>query len=310
MNCNDAKAKIDMYIDDLLDDAEKQRLIWHASSCPECKKALDDAIRLKKALAGLREVEPPAGLTAEAIKKAKRHRVPVWAYASAAVAAAVALLFAFSPALLPRTNGTADGEQKLMYSAASEDMAGDFSDCMPEAAPVPETSLEAGIAAAGPEVRTSGAGIDGITFASEPEFAEAMHSEGVSYYYRPSGLPENAALLRIEVSDYSVRWVYELDKETLTFEWYRTWTGDDVTKWGEQTQLLSDNIAHSFKINGNVFWSAEGRFNENGGMQASDSTAVNAYWTQDDAAFHAELPLGLSDQDILTYCEMEAVPIG
>jgi hypothetical protein len=317
MDCSDAKEKIDLYVDDLLDDAEKQRLIWHASSCPECKKALDDAIKIKAALAGLKELEPPEGLAASAIKKAKRHFIPAWAYAAAAAAAAVALLFAFSPSLLPRMNGTADSEQKIMYSAASEEMAEDNGVSMEAAAdasiaaPAAQSEFVAGAAAS--EVRTSETGADAyvsaFTFTREADFIEEMRSEGLTYYYKPSASPESADLVRIEVNDYSVRWVYSDGENSLVYEWYRTWTADDIANWREKTSILSDELAYSFNNIGEVYWSPIGRFNDSGAMETTDGSAINAYWTQDGAAFHAELPEAFVEGDILKTCKMDTVPI-
>jgi len=324
MDCNEAKTKIDLYIDDLLDDSDKQRLIWHASSCPECKKALDDAVRLKQALAGLNEVEPPKGLAASAIKKAKRRRVPVWGYASAAVAAVVALVLAFSPAVLPNAKGTADSEERLMYAAPNEEMAQDFGEDI-----IPEMSMAAGadgtdeltgnMMETTPEVKTSCAGITAYVdriYTSEADFLEGMRCEGVVYYYRPTedALPEGAVLVQIEVTQDSVRWIYsygtEEEPKTLAFEWYRTRTADDIAAWGEKTMAINDNLAASFIQTEGIFWSPEARFNADGEMEATDGTAINAYWSLDEGVFHAELPLEFSEPEIiLATCIMEKVPV-
>jgi hypothetical protein len=150
---------------------------------------------------------------------------------------------------------------------------------------------------------------------SEAEFAEAIRSEAAAYYCRPNPetLPEGAALVQIEVSEYSVRWVYsfgEDSSQTLVYEWYRGWTADDITRWEDQTRILSDNLAHSFVHSGGVFWSSEGRFNEDGEMETTDGAVIHAYWTMGDIAFHAELPPTFTEQDILVYCMMEIVPLG
>lgn len=122
MDCKTAKEYIDMYVDDMLDDAEKQQLMFHIQSCDQCKKEYDNAMRLKAALSGLDELEPPEGLAQSAIRKARRHKVPSFTYITAAVAAAVALVVVLSSGLFP-------GQKMHMLEradeAAPQDMAYD-----------------------------------------------------------------------------------------------------------------------------------------------------------------------------------------
>lgn len=319
MDCIEAREKINLFVDDLLDDAEKQRLIWHASMCPQCKQALDDAVRLKQALAGLKDVEPPAGLAAVAVIRAKKRRIPVFAYATAAAAAVIALAFVFSPQLLRGNDLTGEGaEEKLMYatvadSARGESFAMDGAEDAQEA-PQAESTLAMGAPLSSAAVEDEAAANRApCFFDSEAELCDAIRSgsaAGLTYYYRPAALPEGAALQHIEVSDYSVRLVYSLaDGSMLTFEWLRTWTADDLKGWSDDTLLRSDNLAHSFDQSGAYFWSPEGRFSETGEMEFTDGTTINAYWTQDGAAFHAELPLSFTEEYIVAYCVANQVQV-
>ena len=327
MDCNEAREKINMFIDGQLDDAEKQRLIWHASSCTQCKKELDDAIRLKQALAGLKEVEPPAGIVASAIKKAKRRRFPVYAYASVVAAAVIALLLIFSPPMLSQRSPTADNAAapELMYSAADANTEADgkaAAGCAAseEAAVAEAQEIQSELGVEMPQMSAEASRetiVDSphiFVYQSEEELFNALQSgadgmRGLAQYFRPAAPPEGAVLQQIEVSGASVRWVYSLSEgSAIVFEWLRTRTAEELQGWSEQTQVLSDNLAHSFVHNGDVFWSGEARFNDCGKMEATDGTVIHAYWTQDGAVFHAELPTGLTDEEIFAFCAAEAVP--
>ncbi len=321
MDCIKAREKIDNYVDDMLSQDEKDQLLLHASSCPQCQKALNDAMKLKCALGSLGEIEPPAGLAASAVKIAKKHRVPFYAYATVAAAAVVALAFALSPLMMNGGNSTAESaDEKIMYSAASFDAEAEDGMIMESApeegvaeAPQLENSLGAGAPRAS-ERSESAAIASGVnTFLSEDDFVDAImeykDSIPAAAYYRPAKLPQGAELQQIDVSDLSVRWIYLIDGNTGVFEWLRAYTTDDIRDWSEQTQLHSDQLARSFKLSGDIFWSAEARFNDMGQMEATDGTTVNAYWLQDGQGFHMELPAVLTEKDIAAYCVAEQVPI-
>lgn len=122
MDCQTAKEYINAYADNMLDKKETQQLLSHISSCSKCKKDLDDILAVKSALSGLGEIEPPAGLALSAIKKARKRKVPVFTYASAGIAAAIALVAVFSSGIL--NNNSSDGGVRnaapVAYSAKSE----------------------------------------------------------------------------------------------------------------------------------------------------------------------------------------------
>lgn len=324
MECNEFKEKIDLFIDDMLDDAEKQRLIWHASSCTACKKAMDEAVHLKHALSNIGEVTPPAGLAASAIKKARRRHIPIYACASVAAAAVIALLVVFAPLLTPQSDST--------NMVATEEKAYDMQQSSTEAQPK-EAGFADDSAVAGnwdTENAESAAGVpesmeaasDGMValcapgeiYSSEAELVGALRDEAEKtrgsayYYYRPAELPKGAQLIQIEKSDVSLRWVYsfgENSSETLVYEWYISRTPEDIQRWSEEASLCSDTLAHSFRYGGDYLWSAQARFNESGEMEATDGTVVNVYWAQNGGALHAQLPLTISD--VFMYCVMEQV---
>ncbi len=323
MECNEFNEKIDLFIDDMLNDAERQRLIWHASSCTSCKKAMDEAVRLKHALSNIGQVAPPAGLTASAIKKARRRHIPIYAYASVAAAALIALLVVSAPLLTPQSDSA--------NMVAAEEKAYDMQQSRPEdrheaGAAADEYKVtgnrdaeNAESAAGAPE--SMEAASDGMVtlcapgeiYASEEELVDALRDEaekarGSAYYYRPAELPKGAQLVQIEKSDVSLRWIYsfgENSSETLVYEWYFALTPKDIQRWREEASLRSDNLAHSFRYGGDYLWSEQARFNESGEMEATDGTVVNVYWTQNGGTLHAQLPLTISD--VFMYCVMDQV---
>jgi hypothetical protein len=143
MDCQTAIEYINLHADGMLGDADTQRLFEHIRSCEHCKIELDKTLTLKKALSSLDELEPPAGLALGAIKKAKKRRIPVFAYASAALAAALALIAVFSSDIFP--NKTLDGatgstyfKESLVQEFASADSAPAEA---PELAAAPAASL-------------------------------------------------------------------------------------------------------------------------------------------------------------------------
>lgn len=128
MDCQTAIEYINLHVDGMLGDADTQRLFEHIRSCDHCKKEFDKTLALKKALSNMDELEPPAGLALGAIRKAKKRRIPVFAYASAALAAALALIVVFSSGILPNNTldgatGSADFEEPMAREFISADSA-------------------------------------------------------------------------------------------------------------------------------------------------------------------------------------------
>ena len=128
MDCQTAIEYINLYADNMLGKKEIELLFSHISSCAKCKKEFEDILAVKRAFAGLRDIEPPAGLALAAIRKAKKRRIPIFAYASAGVAAVIALVAVFSSSIFGNPGDM--GMQKVLYSAESKSMAADTE--MPE----------------------------------------------------------------------------------------------------------------------------------------------------------------------------------
>ena len=124
MDCQTAKEYIDLYADGMLDDAAVERLKAHLQSCECCREELEKTTRLKHALAGLDTLQPPQGLAKSAIRKARRTR-PIFAYATAAVAAVAALVFVFASGILTNERSLSQkaAENQAAYSMAPEMMA-------------------------------------------------------------------------------------------------------------------------------------------------------------------------------------------
>ena len=125
MDCRTAKENIELYIDGVLSSAQTEELYAHADTCPECKKELENALRLKKALAALGRLEAPEGLAKGAVRKARKRRAVPFAYISAAAAAVIALVVILTSGVLPNTGGGADnrGVQESIMMAAPADGA-------------------------------------------------------------------------------------------------------------------------------------------------------------------------------------------
>jgi hypothetical protein len=111
MDCQTAKEKIDLYIDGVLSPADIELLLAHVEDCPDCRRELDDMMRLHKALASLGGVEPPPGLAAAAARKARRHRGMPIAYISVGAAAVMAFVLLLTSGILPQLGNTT---QQLM----------------------------------------------------------------------------------------------------------------------------------------------------------------------------------------------------
>jgi hypothetical protein len=63
MNCTETKDRLEAYFEGTLSVDDKGSVDRHLATCGECKAALDGIIATRRALKGLREVEPPPWLT-------------------------------------------------------------------------------------------------------------------------------------------------------------------------------------------------------------------------------------------------------
>lgn len=140
MDCQTAIEYINLHVDNMLDDACTQQLFEHTRSCEHCRKELDKTLMLTKALSNLDELEPPAGLALSAIKKAKKHRIPVFAYASAAVAAAIALIAVFSSSVFPNKLNDSTESVAFEKSYAVQEMEAPKAAAEPNLAAAPAAS--------------------------------------------------------------------------------------------------------------------------------------------------------------------------
>ncbi len=300
MDCRIAQENIDLFVDGFLNEKDRERLLKHAATCAVCQKAIDDAVRLKNALASLPEIEPPKGLAMSAIKKAKSKK-PLFMYvsaATAAVAAVVALVVIFTPGIgmkdATRSAGGAESgvaaakdespaaqmapaeeEQLFSMEAADEDGNGATEDLWPAA---PEESVEASI-------KDMGAYI----YATEGDFVTAEQSS----YYRPEVLPQGAVLSSISMDEESFVFSYMLaDGNGMTFAWLDALDDNGLNDWLEKT--YGDLSALNYDGT-HYLYAGEG------------NTAV--YWEQDGNAFHATVPASWTAQDIATYCKAEFVEV-
>ena len=117
MDCQTAKNNMHLYIDNMLSGTDRERFIHHIENCEQCRNALEDFMAVKNAMSSMNMAEPPKGLALEAIKKAKKRRIPVFAYASACIAAAAVLVVFLSTDIL-----SGGGMDMTSDSAAEEPM--------------------------------------------------------------------------------------------------------------------------------------------------------------------------------------------
>lgn len=130
MDCGKAYDYINLYIDGIIGAEEQKELLAHIKTCRKCGKEFKNAVRLKKALHGLKEKEPPYGLADSAIKKAKKRIFPAFYYYAAGLAAAAALVLALSSSLI-QNEGAGNAERNIAAapmpapSAASDNQFSD-----------------------------------------------------------------------------------------------------------------------------------------------------------------------------------------
>lgn len=184
MDCQTANEYINAYADNMLNKKETGQLLSHISSCSKCKKDFDDCLAVKKALAGLEEVEPPAGLALSVIKKAGRRRIPVFVYASAGIAAVIALVTVFSSGMF--NHNSYDTEMRnaapAAYSQALAEDKGVQASYAPEAATMDSFALApAATSAPSPEPSSM----------NDSEFSNETRKASVQYINVPADVSED-----------------------------------------------------------------------------------------------------------------------
>ena len=119
MDCRTTKENMELYIDGFLD-AEKQQLFeMHISGCKECQRELEALAVLKRALADMGGLEPPIGLAKSAIKKARKRRLPSYAYISVAAAAVLAFIVILSTGIMINQNADMAASKEKMAASGS-----------------------------------------------------------------------------------------------------------------------------------------------------------------------------------------------
>lgn len=299
MDCRIAQQNIDLFVDGLLSEKDRQGLLDHAASCASCQKAIDDAVRLKNALQSLPEIEPPKGLAMSAIKKAKTKK-PLFVYisaATAAVAAVIALVVVLTPGIgLKDATRSSNGADMGTMTAKNETAAA-------EMAPVPEEgyTLEAPEEALGEEaedvwpdeseepVQAPVRDMSAYVYTTEEEFVAAEQSS----YYKPEALPEGAVLSNISMDEESFVFTYSLaDGSRFTFAWLDALEDNGLKDWlkesyGDLSELEFDGSFYMFK----------------------GESITDVYWQQGGDSFHATVPSAWTAQDITSYCKAQFVEV-
>ncbi len=299
MDCRIAQENIDLFVDGLLSEQDRQQLLEHAASCAACQKTVDDAVRLKNALASLPELDPPKGLAMSAIKKAKNKK-PLFVYISAATAAAAAVI-ALVVVLTPgfnMDNGTRLSQQMDSMSAKGESAAAaEMASSEPEMGymlEAPADGIEDAADEAWPEesyeaVQAPARDMSAYVYASEEDFVAAEQSS----YYKPAALPEGAALASISMDEESFLFTYSLaDGSQLTFAWLDALVDNGLKDWlkeryGDLSELTYEGGFYTFKGDG----------------------ITDVYWQQEGDSFHAAVPSAWTAQDIAAYCQAQFVEV-
>ncbi len=299
MDCRIVQQNIDLFVDGMLSENDRQQLLNHAASCASCQRAIRDALSLKNALGSLGEMAPPQGLALSAIKKAKKKK-PLFAYvsvATAAVAAAIGLVVVLTSATNMDHYSTRMADESAVYSMIAADNGAENAEMTPEeevgmlmdgvaenvASEEPaEAPAESAEAPAAPKVE-----FRAEAYTSEEEFVTA---EGGSYY-KPATLPEDAVLESIAVDEESIVFTYRLDNQgAFRFAWLDSLDQNGLKDWlmkvyGDLSDLNFDG----------TYYIAEG------------TETRDVYWEQDGDAFYASAPSWFTKEDIETYCTAQFV---
>ncbi len=301
MDCRIAQENIDLFVDGLLSEQDRQLLLDHAASCAACQKAIDDAVRLKKALASLPEMEPPKGLAMSAIKKAKNKK-PLFVYisaATAAVAAVIALVVVLTPGIgLNNSTRLSDGGQ--MGTMSTKEESGAVAEMAPAednsgyaleapAEDMGEADDEAWTEAPEESVQATVRDMSAYVYTSEEDFVAAEQSS----YYKPAALPQGAALANISMDEESFVFTYSLaDGGQYTFAWLDALSDNSLKDWlkeryGDLSELNYDGSFYTFQGDG----------------------TTDVYWLQDGDSFHATVPSSWTAQDMAAYCKAQFVEV-
>lgn len=297
MDCRIVQQNIDLFVDGMLSENDRQQLLDHVASCASCQKAIDDALSLKNALGSLGELEPPQGLTMSAIKKAKmseKKRKPLFAYvsvATAAVAAAIGLVVVLTSGT-NMDNSTRMAGESPVYSIAEDNDSGNAemapaapdADIMRDEAWEESASSEMVEAPQAPKVA-----FHAEVYTSEEEF---VFAEGGSYY-KPAALPEDTVLESIAVDEESIAFTYQLDNQSVyRFEWLDSLDQNGLKEWLMQRypDLFETDFDGTYYV-----------------VQGTDSQDV--YWEQDGDAFYASVPSWFTADDIAAYCTAQFVVV-
>jgi len=180
MDCQAVRRKIDLYIDGVLSPADSEPFLAHVESCQDCRKELQEMMRLQRALRSLGDLEPPFGLAAAAARKARRRRGMPFAYISVGVAAALAFALVLTNVILPRYaryNRSADqaAPESYMMAAPAEERHS-FSDAAGEVSAATEEA-PAPVAGNGPEMMATQDGAFTSYAAEYPAEAEEPESD-------------------------------------------------------------------------------------------------------------------------------------
>lgn len=298
MECRIVQQNIDLFVDGMLSENDRQQLLDHAASCASCQKAIDDALSLKNALGSLGELEPPQGLAMSAIKKAKKlekKRKPLFAYvsvATAAVAAAIGLVVVLTSGTNMDNSTRMAGESGMFSMAADDNGAGNAE--MAPAAPDADIMMDEAweeLASSEPaeELEAPKVAFRAEAYTSEEEF---VFAEGGNYY-KPGALPEDAALESIAVDEESIAFTYRLDNQSVyLFEWLDSLDQNGLKEWLMQRypDLFETDFDGTYYV-----------------VQGTDSQDV--YWEQEGDAFYASVPSWFTEEDIAAYCTAQFVVV-
>jgi len=126
MNCGERENLVP-FLDGELSEPEERRVKEHLETCPECRRRALLLRRSYAALDSLEAPEPPAGISREVRKRARRRSLPALAAAAAVVLVAAFITLHtftehFRPAQPPETPAVATADLSPEERAVVEDL--------------------------------------------------------------------------------------------------------------------------------------------------------------------------------------------
>ncbi len=141
--------------------------------------------------------------------------------------------------------------------------------------------------------------------------ADEHNLKGVEHYYGFKVLPDNAKAAGVKALSFAVRVQYafgethERDFENqMELVWYRNTNGTEF-----MSKVSEDTTAKQISGDGTTYVRTVAKALVAENSQETFDYCQIVYWSQDDQAFMAALPMSFTEDDIRTYCVAEKKPL-